>query len=43
MPRREIVLNRDYDDDRKRIGLVDDYVQKNELSLAQFRRLAEIV
>lgn len=38
-----IVGHRDHDDNWKRIGLVDDYGQKIELSLAQLYRLAEIV
>lgn len=42
-PTPEIVIHRDHDDDWKRIGLVDDYGQKIELSLAQLHRLAEVV
>jgi len=34
----EIVVHRDHDDYWKRIGLVDDYGQKIELSLAQLHR-----
>jgi hypothetical protein len=37
------VIHRDHDDAWKRIGLVDDYGQKIELSLAQLYRLAEIM
>jgi hypothetical protein len=39
----EIVVRRDTQDDWKRIGLVDDYGQKIELSVDQLRRLAEVV
>jgi hypothetical protein len=39
----EIVIHRDHDDDWRRIGLVDDYGQKIELSLAPLHRLAENV
>ena len=39
----EIVIHRDHDNDWRRIGLVDDYGQKIELSLVQLYRLAEIV
>ena len=36
----EIVINRDSPDDWRRIGLVDDYGRKIELSVGQLRRLA---
>jgi hypothetical protein len=39
----DIVVHQDHDDDWKRIGLIDDYGQKIELSLVQLNRLAEIV
>jgi hypothetical protein len=39
----EIVINRDSPDDWRRVGLVDDYGQKIELSADQLRRLAEEV
>lgn len=39
----EIVANRDHDDDWKRIGLVDNYVEENELTLAQLYRPVKIV
>jgi hypothetical protein len=39
----EIVIRRDTDDDWKRIGLIDDYGNKIELSVGQLRRLAEEV
>ena len=37
----EIVIYRDHDDELKRIGLVDDYGRKVEVSIAQLSRLAE--
>jgi hypothetical protein len=39
----ELVIRRDTQDDRKRIGLVDDYGQMIELSVDQLGRLAEVV
>ena len=39
----EIVIRRDTDDDWKRIGLIDDYGGKIELSVDQLRRLAAVV
>jgi hypothetical protein len=39
----EIVIHRDHNDDWRRIGLVDDYGQHIELSLAQLYRLAQTV
>ena len=38
-----IVINRDSPDDWRRIGLVDDYGRKIDLSAGPLRRLAEEV